>query len=112
VKEAPVKQVLLPVLLSTSFLTGCATDPYGQSRVENRATMGVLIGGVLGALGGGAIGVNPVAGAAAGMVVGGAAGVLIKGPVIGGRQYYRDSRGYCYYIDAQGRPIYDASVRC
>jgi hypothetical protein len=38
--------------------------------------------------------------------------VLIKGPVIGGRQYYRDSRGYCYYIDAQGRPIYDASVRC
>jgi uncharacterized protein YcfJ len=97
--------------LSTSFLTGCATDPYGQSRVENRATMGVLIGGVLGALGGGAVG-NPVAGAAAGMVVGGAAGVLIKGPVIGGRQYYRDSRGYCYYIDASGRPIYDASVRC
>jgi hypothetical protein len=46
------------------------------------------------------------------MALGGAAGVLIKGPVIGGRQYYRDSRGYCYYINAAGQPTYDASVRC
>lgn len=107
-----MKQALLPVIVSISLLAGCATDPYGQSRVENRATMGVLIGGALGALAGRAAGMDPVTGAAAGMAVGGAAGVLIKGPVIQGRQYYRDSRGYCYYINAEGQPIYDASVRC
>jgi hypothetical protein len=72
----------------------------------------VLIGGALGAIAGRAAGVDPVTGAAAGMALGGAAGVLIKGPVIGGRQYYRDSRGYCYYINAAGQPTYDASVRC
>ena len=107
-----MRQVLLPIFVSIPLLTGCATDPYGQSRVENRATMGVLIGGALGALAGRAAGMNPVAGAAAGMVVGGAAGVLIKGPVVGGRQYSRDSRGYCYYVDAQGRPTYDPMVKC
>ena len=111
-KEAPVKQVLLPVLATAMLLTACATDPYGRSSIENRATLGVLIGGAVGALAGHAAGVGPVAGAAAGMAVGGAAGVLIKGPVVDGRQYYRDSQGYCYYIDASGQPIYDASVRC
>jgi hypothetical protein len=46
------------------------------------------------------------------MAVGGAAGILIKGPVINERQYYKDSRGFCYYIDAAGRPTYDPSVKC
>jgi p-aminobenzoyl-glutamate transporter AbgT len=111
-KEAPVKQALLPVFVLAFLLTGCATDPYGRSSVESRATLGVLVGGALGALVGRAAGVNPVAGAAAGMVAGGAAGVLIKGPVVNGRQYYRDSRGYCYYVDAAGRPTYDPLVTC
>jgi hypothetical protein len=112
VKEAPVTKVLLPVLVSIPLLTGCATDPYGRSSVENRATMGVLIGGALGAIAGRAAGVDPVTGAAAGMALGGTAGVLIKGPMIGGRQYYRDSRGYCYYVDAKGQPRYDPMVKC
>jgi hypothetical protein len=107
-----VTKVLLPVFVSTALLSGCATDPYGRSSVENRATLGVLIGGALGALGGRMAGINPVAGAAAGMVVGGAAGILVKGPIVRGRQYYRDSQGYCYYINAQGQPTYDASVKC
>jgi hypothetical protein len=111
-EEASVKQALLPVFVTAFLLTACATDPYGHSRVENRATMGVLIGGALGALLGSAAGMSPVAGAAAGMVAGGAAGVLIKGPVVNGRQYYRDSRGYCYYVDAAGHPTYDPLVKC
>jgi hypothetical protein len=111
-KEAPVKKALLPVSATAILLTGCATDPYGRSSIENRATIGVLVGGALGALAGSAAGVGPVAGAAAGMVAGGAAGVLIKGPVIHGRQYYRDSRGYCYYVNAAGRPTYDPLVAC
>ena len=74
--------------------------------------LGVLAGGALGALAGQAAGVNPVTGAAAGMALGGAAGYLIKGPVINNRQYYKDSRGFCYYVDAAGRPTYDPSVTC
>ena len=107
-----MKQVLLPLVASATLVAGCATDPYGRSSIENRATMGVLIGGALGALAGTAAGVGPVAGAAAGMAVGGATGVLVKGRVVNGRQYYRDSRGYCYYVDNQGRPRYDGSVAC
>ena len=104
-------KVLLPIL-AASLLTGCATDPYGRSSIESRATTGVLIGGALGALAGHAAGLDPITGAAAGMVVGGAAGILIKGRVIRGRQYYRDSRGYCYYVNAAGKPRYDPSVAC
>ena len=107
-----MKNALLPLSVTAFLLTGCATDPYGRSSIENRATIGVLAGGVLGAIVGRAAGVGPVAGAAAGMVAGGAAGILIKGPVVRGRQYYRDSRGYCYYVDAAGRPTYDPSVAC
>jgi hypothetical protein len=47
-----------------------------------------------------------------GAIVGGTAGALIKGPRIHGRQYYRDTRGYCYYVDRNGKAKYDGSVRC
>jgi len=107
-----VRQALLPALTSALLLGGCATDPYGRSSVESRAMIGVLAGGALGALAGHAVGMDPVTGAAAGMALGGAAGVLIKGPVIQGRQYYKDSRGFCYYIDAAGHATYDPSVSC
>ena len=52
-------------------------------------------------------GVNPVTGAGVGAVLGGVAGAVIKG-----RQYYRDTRGYCYYVDQYGNPIYDYNTRC
>ena len=107
-----MKNALLPLSVTAFLLTGCATDPYGRSSIENRATIGVLAGGALGAIVGRAVGVDPVTGAAAGMLAGGAAGILIKGPVVRGRQYYRDSRGYCYYVDAAGQPTYDPSVAC
>ena len=42
-----------------------------------------------------------------GAVLGGVAGAVIKG-----KQYYRDTRGYCYYVDQYGNPIYDYNVRC
>jgi hypothetical protein len=47
-----------------------------------------------------------------GAVAGGAAGAAVPGSVFQGRQYYRDTRGYCYYIDREGQPQYDGSVRC
>ena len=38
--------------------------------------------------------------------------VGVLGAVIKGRQYYRDTRGYCYYVDQYGNPIYDYNTRC
>lgn len=100
-------------LMVAPLLGSCATDPYGGSSVEGRTMGGVLVGGALGALAGHAVGLDPVSGAAAGMVVGGAAGYAIKGPVTRGRQYYKDSQGYCYYIDTAGVSHYDdPPVRC
>ena len=43
-------------------------------------------------------GVSPVQGAVAGAVLGGVLGAVIKG-----KQYYRDTRGYCYYVDQYGQ---------
>jgi len=40
-------------------------------------------------------------------VLGGVLGAVIKG-----KQYYRDTRGYCYYVDSNGNPVYDYNVRC
>jgi hypothetical protein len=32
--------------------------------------------------------------------------------VIGGHQYYRDTHGYCYYVDQYGQPHYNYHTRC
>ena len=106
-------------LAASVAVTGCATtNPYGynndpyynngqnpnaQGAVQG-ATAGAVAGGVLGAV---VPGVSTVEGAIAGAVLGG-----VLGAVRNGRQYYRDTRGYCYYVDQYGRPIYDYNTRC
>ena len=102
--------------------TGCATYPnqygydpyyggngyYGQNDQARRAATGAAIGGLGGAAVGAVVpGVNPIQGAVAGAVLGGVLGAVIKG-----RQYYRDTRGYCYYVDQYGQPHYDYNTRC
>lgn len=75
--------------------TGCATTGQGgASNATNRALVGVLAGALLG----GAVGhgTGAIIGAAAGGAIGAAADP--KG-------FRRDTRGYCYGVDAQGRPI-------
>ena len=52
-------------------------------------------------------GVSPVQGAVAGAILGG-----VLGATVHGHQYYRDTRGYCYYVDHYGRPHYSYNVRC
>jgi uncharacterized protein YcfJ len=113
------KLALTAALAGSLALTGCATHPYGhdpyysgqhhqQSDQAGRAAAGAVIGGAAGAIGGAIIpGVSPVTGAVAGAILGGVAGATIQG-----RQYYRDTRGYCYYVDQYGRPHYDYNVRC
>jgi len=47
------------------------------------------------------------------MVAGGAVGYATSaGGGAPKRHYYRDTRGYCYYLDAAGQPQYDYTVRC
>ena len=102
--------VLASAIASSIAVTGCASDPYGYQMDPQgrRVATGAAIGGATGAVVGAVIpGVNPVTGAVVGAVLGGVAGAVIKG-----RQYYRDTRGYCYYVDQYGNPIYDYNVRC
>ena len=104
------KLILAATAASTLSLSACASyqDPYYNNPQANRAVTGAALGAAGGAAVGAIVpGVNPVEGAVAGAVLGGVLGAVIKG-----RQYYRDTRGYCYYVDQYGRPIYDYNVRC
>ena len=106
--------VLASAIASSIAVTGCATDPYGGGggyqydsqgrRIATGAAVGAGLGAVTGAVVGG---VSPIEGAVVGAILGGVAGAVIKG-----RQYYRDTRGYCYYVDQYGNPIYDYNTRC
>ena len=94
------RTILLSALAATSLsVSACATNPYGYNdgyqydSQGRRVATGAAIGGVTGAV--------------VGAVLGGVAGAVIKG-----RQYYRDTRGYCYYVDQYGNPIYDYNTRC
>src|SRR4051794_285833 len=98
--------ILAAAAASTLTLSACASDPYYQNRQATRAATG----GAIGALGGAAIGavvpgVSPIEGAIAGGIAGAVIGAVVKG-----KQYYRDTRGYCYYVDQYGRPVYDYNV--
>ncbi len=107
-----MRNAFIPTLAAASLLAGCATDSYGKRDVGSRTMIGVLAGGAIGAVAAPAIGAAAIVGVATGMVVGGAAGLLIKGRKVHGRQYYRDTRGYCYTITASGKPKYHSSVKC
>lgn len=107
------KFILTAAVASILPLSACATDPYGNDRYRSssqgsRAATGALGGAVLGGVAGAVIpGVSTVEGAIAGGVLG-----AVLGAVVNNRQYYRDTQGYCYYVDQYGRPIYDRNVRC
>lgn len=108
-----MKKTVLTILPAALSLAACASnDPYGAGpSAAKRTVYGTAAGAALGAVAGSALG-DPFSGAALGALAGGAAGALIPGPVVKGRQYYKDTRGYCYYIDENGQPKYDGSVRC
>jgi uncharacterized protein YcfJ len=113
-----MKKVAITAALAASFaVSACATNPYGYNdpyyngqsndqarRAATGAAAGAVAGGVIGAV---VPGVSTVEGAVAGAVLGG-----VLGAVVNGRQYYRDTRGYCYYVDQYGRPVYDYNTRC
>jgi outer membrane lipoprotein SlyB len=111
-----MKKFALTAALATGLaVSGCATNPYGyndpyygNNDQTRRAATGAAVGAAGGAVAGAVIpGVSTVEGAIAGAVLGG-----VLGAVVNGRQYYRDTRGYCYYVDQYGRPVYNYNVRC
>jgi hypothetical protein len=78
-------------------------DSQGR-RIATGAAIGAAGGAVAGAI---LPGVSPVGGAVAGAILGG-----VLGATVNGRQYYRDTRGYCYYVDQYGQPRYEYNTRC
>ena len=102
-------------LAASVAVTGCATNnPYGyndpyynngqNSQQAGRVATGAVGGAVAGGVAGAVIpGLSVGEGALAGAVLGGVLGAVVKG-----RQYYRDTRGYCYYVDQNGQPVYNS----
>lgn len=103
-----MRNLALSAAVATSLaLGGCATNPAYDHQVAGTAT-GAAIGAGAGAIAGSILpGIGTGAGAVAGAVLGGALGAVVNG-----QQYYRDTRGYCYYVDQYGQPHYNYNVRC
>ncbi len=102
-----MNRLLLVAAASSLSLSACATDPRYDRQIAGVAT-GAVIGAGVGAVAGSVI---PGIGTGAGAIVGGILGSAV-GAIVNGKQYYRDTRGYCYYVDHQGRPQYNYNVRC
>jgi hypothetical protein len=98
-----MKRLLISAAAVSSLaLGGCTT--HQAATTATGAALGAGAGAVAGAV---LPGLGTATGAVAGAVLGGAAGAII-----GGRQYYRETRGYCYYVDRYGQPHYAYNVRC
>ena len=84
--------------------SGCVAGPGGSNNAANRTVAGAAAGALLGGIAGQAVGSDAFTGAAVGAVAGGALGAAVNPQQV----FRRDTRGYCYLVDAQGRPVYDA----
>ena len=105
-----LRPLLAPLFACAVAVGGCATnDPYAErDRSLERAATGAAIGGAAGAAAGAVVdGVSPVEGAIGGAVVGGAVGAATAD----NRRWYRDNRGYCYYVTRRGERVYDYDRR-
>ena len=127
-----MRKIGLAVIAAGSLAAaGCATypnqygyDPYYNNGYYNngyygqpgytydsqgrRVVTGAAVGAATGAVAGAVIpGVSVGQGAIAGAILGG-----VLGATVHGRQYYRDTRGYCYYVDQYGQPHYSYDIRC
>lgn len=107
-----MRHALFSSIVVLSLLSACATDPYtGRPDVGARIGGGALVGAAVGAVAGPALGGHAITAAAAGMVAGAAVGAAST-TVHKRHRYYRDSRGYCYYVDASGHAKYAINVKC
>ena len=84
--------------------SGCNQGGYQYDSQGGRIATGAADGAVAGAV---IPGLSVGQGAVAGAILGG-----VLGATVNGRQYYRDMRGYCYYVDQYGQPHYSYDIRC
>jgi uncharacterized protein YcfJ len=98
------------ILMSACSLAcgGCVAGPGGSNNAANRTIAGAAAGALLGGAGGKLAGMGVAEGAVIGAVAGGALGAAVNPQTV----FHRDTRGYCYTVDAQGRVIYDYTRRC
>jgi len=101
-----VKQTLLISIPLAIFLAACASPDAGT-----RTLVGAGAGAAVGAAAGAALG-DPVGGAGVGALAGGAVGAALPRTMFEGRQYYKDTRGTCYFVDRRGKPHYASKVHC
>jgi membrane associated rhomboid family serine protease len=116
--EVMRKSASIVILLAASMSVGaCAThdrygynDRYDNNRGLARAATGAALGAAAGAAVGGVVdGVSVGQGAAVGAIAGGAIAAATDDQ---GRRWYRDRRGYCYYVERDGDVRYDYDRRC
>ena len=79
--------------------SGCVAGPGGSYNAANRTIVGAAAGALLGGVAGQAMG-DPFSAAILGAVAGGGIGAAMNPTV-----FDRDTRGYCYTVDAQGRAV-------
>jgi hypothetical protein len=80
--------------------SACVAGPGGAYNAANRTVAGVGIGALLGGIAGAAAG-DPATGVVIGSLAGGGIGAAMNPRTFD----KRDTRGYCYTVDAQGQPI-------
>lgn len=98
-----MKGLLVSVSVAAAAAVGaCASNPDSV----NRVLVGTAAGAGVGALVGG------FEGAVLGAAAGGGIGSVIKDRGDEKRRYYRDTRGRCYFVDGEGRAVYETNVRC
>jgi hypothetical protein len=137
-----IKAMMMGVTLAAGVsLGGCATsdrygygydryDRYGDRYGSNRDQLGRTAAGAgIGAAAGAAIGAAiPGVSAGEGAAVGALGGAIVgatssnrdryddryndRGGYVSDRRWYRDDRGSCFFVDRDGRRIYDYNVRC
>ena len=127
-----MRMKLMGVMIAAGLsLGGCATSRYGyddgyyrnNDGQLGRAAAGAAIGAAAGAgLGAVVGGVSPTEGAVVGAIAGGAIGAATNNNNnryddryqrnYRDRYWYRDDRGYCFYVNSRGERIYDNNARC
>ncbi len=100
-----MRKSAMMILAASVSLGACSS--YDNDRQLGRIGTGAAIGAAGGAAVGAVVdGVSPVEGAAAGAVAG-----AVVGAVTNNRNWQRDNRGNCYYVN-DGRRVYDYDRDC
>ena len=98
-----MKTKITATVVAAALCTACVAGPGGSNNAANRTITGVAAGALLGGVAGRAAGADVITGVAVGALAGGALGAAVNPQHV----FRPDTRGYCYMVDAQGRPVYD-----